>query len=189
MPTVESQPLANLRRCTNCRRELPLDAEHFHRHVRHKHGFRETCKECRSQARKNARQEQYGKAEKTLVLKYATNIRAGVDLPSHEQLHRVLSQYLGGVDGIGRAFYRQFEEAKAGSRLAVALIRTIVELSVQQEQLQQRREVEQQTAMSQLTEEELRQQMERSIKAMLEREGWEVVPKGALCDKCRCIAS
>jgi len=186
---MASDCFPNMRRCRHCRRHLPLDAAHFHRHVRYSNGFRAVCRECRSMARKNARREQYGCAERTLILKYARDIRAGVDMPSHEQLHYVLSQYLGGTEGIAQSFVRHFHEAKPGSRLAVALIRTVVDLSVQQEQLRQRREEEQQTAVSQLTEEELRHQMERSMKAMLEREGWELVPKDSLCEKCKCIAS
>lgn len=187
--SLEDEALPARRCCTNCRRELPLNAEHFHRHVRYSNGFRAVRKECRSRARKNARREQYGCAERTLIVKYARDIRAGVDLPSHEQLHYVLSQYLGGTEGIARSFAHHLQEAKPGCRTAVALIRTIVDLAVQEERRREQREEEQQTAVSQLTEEELRHQMERSMKAMLERERWEMVPKDSLCDKCRCIAS
>lgn len=186
-PTKSPDP-PSTRHCRHCRRELPLDGAHFHRHVRHKHGFREICRECRSRARKNSRRELYGNAARTLILKYARDIRAGVNIPSHEQLHYVLSQYLGGPEGLAREFHRQFTEAKPGCRLAVALIQTMVELSVQEEQLRNRREEERQTEMAQLSPEELRERMEQSLLALLDHHGWEVVPKDSLCEKCRCIA-
>lgn len=175
--------------CRRCRCILPLDAEHFHRHARHKRGFREICKSCRSRARKHSRREQFGCAERTLILKYARDIRAGANMPSHEQLHYVLSQYLGGTEGIAMSFVRHFHEAKPGSRLAVALIQTIVNLTVQQDELRKRREEERQTEMAQLSREELQERMEQSLIAMLDHHGWEVVPKDSLCEKCRCIAS
>jgi hypothetical protein len=170
--------------CRRCRRDLPLDPEHFHRHARHKHGFREVCKSCRSWTRKNARRETYGKAEKTLVLRYARDIRAGANLPSHERLHYVLSQYLGGTEGIASSFAHHLEVAKPGSRLAVALLRTVIDMTVAEERKREQREEEQQTELSQLSHEALRQRVDDLLVDMLDRQGLELVPKGWRCERC-----
>jgi hypothetical protein len=174
------------RLCRQCRRDLPLDTEHFHRHSHHKHGFREVCRDCRREARQNARREAYGKAEKTLVLKYARDIRAGANLPSHERLHYVLSQYLGGTEGIASSFAHHLQVAKPGSRLAVALIRTVVDMIVAEERRREQREEDQQTELSQLSHEALRQRVDDLLVDMLEREGLELVPKGWRCERCGC---
>jgi hypothetical protein len=185
MPPVAEVPPTQ-RRCKKCRRDLPLNAEHFHRHARHKFGFREICRECRRAARQNARREAYGKAEKTLVLKYARDIRAGANLPSHERLHYVLSQYLGGTEGIASSFAHHLQVAKPGSRLAVALIRTVVDMIVAEERRREQRAEEQQTELSQLSHEALRQRVDDLLVDMLDRQGLEVVPKGWRCERCGC---
>jgi hypothetical protein len=184
--SAEHVSLPATRTCRHCRRDLPLDAAHFHRHVRHPHGFRPICRECRSKARKNLLREQYGKAEKTLVLKYARDIRAGANLPSHERLHYVLGQYLGGTEGIASSFAHHLQVAKPGSRLAVALIRTVVDMTVAEEQKREQRAEEQQTELSQLSHEALRQRVDDLLVDMLERQGLELVPKGWRCERCGC---
>ncbi len=43
------------KRCAGpCGRELPADAEHFHRHVHSRDGFRARCRECTATDRRDA---------------------------------------------------------------------------------------------------------------------------------------
>jgi hypothetical protein len=98
----------------------------------------------------------------------------------------VLSQFLGGTEGIGRTFARHLNEAKPGCRLAVALIRTVVDMTVAEERKREQREEEQQTELSQLSHEALRQRVDDLLVDMLDRQGLEVVPKGWRCERCGC---
>ncbi len=173
-------PLPPTRHCTVCHRDLPLDAEHFHRHVRHRDGFREVCKECRSRNRKSARLERYGKAEKSLLLKFGQNVRAGRDSPQHGQILYVLCQYFGGAAGIGAAMAAQFDAARPGCRQRLSILDTITALTVANGRREEARAAKCNAAMRGMSKVELEQDFLRTMQELLDKFGLAVVEKTRL---------
>lgn len=166
-----------LQQCRVCRRELPLDAEHFHRHARHKNGFREVCKECRQQLRKKGRREAYGRAEKTLLLKLAQQIRAGRDCPEHSLIMYCLSRYFGGSPGIAAAMYSQYQAAPEGSQLRLSVLSTLYSLIVADDRRREEESRRHQEELSRMSREELDQSIWEKTQQLLDKLGYDIVPR------------
>ena len=65
---AETTPAAMKRCAGRCGRELPADADHFHRHARAGDGFRARCIECTAADRRDERLvERLGRSDVTTV--------------------------------------------------------------------------------------------------------------------------
>ena len=121
-------------RCRLCRRDLPLDAEHFNRHARRASGFREVCRECRNRTRRESARERYGRAERTVILAIARNIRAGRFPARHEELYQRAVGYFGGTQGLADAMWNALQAAPPGSQQGVSILNAIWALMLECDQ-------------------------------------------------------
>jgi hypothetical protein len=167
------------RKCRVCYHEWPLDPEHFHRHARQRDGFRMICKGCRGRFRKEERQERYGRAEKSLLLQLAQDIRAGRRHPGHAAILRILSQRLGGARGIAEALHCHYEAAKPGSRQAVAILGAIMTMTTAVEEARRKKNEKNCLAASTMPDAALDENIFDLVKKYLDRRGLEMVPKGS----------
>jgi hypothetical protein len=165
------------RQCRSCHERLPLDAEHFHRHAGHKDGFREVCKECRQRLRKDGRREAYGKAEKTLLLKLAQQIRAGRDSPEHGLLLYCLNQYFGGMAGVARAMTVQYDAAVPGSQTKLSVLNTLYSLIIANDRREEEAKRKRQDKMNKMSREELDESLWDLTQQLLDKLGYDVVPR------------
>ncbi|MDZ4784229.1 MAG: hypothetical protein SGJ19_28610 [Planctomycetia bacterium] len=165
------------RQCRNCGYQLPLDAQHFHRHSGHRDGFREVCKECRQQLRKDGRQEAYGRAEKTLLLKLAQQIRAGRDCPEHGRLLYCLNQYFGGAPGIAQAMAAQYHAASTSSRTKVSMLCTMYALTIANDRRREEVARQQEERLNRMSPEQLDENLWDLTQKLVGKLGYEIVPK------------
>jgi hypothetical protein len=163
-------------RCRPCRRDLPLTAEYFHRHSGHKSGFREICRECRSQRRKQRLGERYGRAEKTLLLRLARDVLNGRCSEGHMQVYAVLSNILGGADGIARGLAQLTSSPATKPRTAVTIYNSILSLCERQSEAQQRAAEEKSKQIQQLPREGLEEHMLELFDQLMRGHGYKLVP-------------
>lgn len=106
-----------MKRCTRCERDLPLDAEHFHRHVRSRDGFHARCIECRAAERRDERLvRRLGRADvRTVADAYRKGHEDGVEA-AYAYLRRV-GRLLPDDEALAAEARRQAIAAKAEEAL------------------------------------------------------------------------
>lgn len=170
---------ARSQRCRICWRNLPLDAEHFNRHVRHANGFREVCRECRNRTRRENARERYGRAERTVILAIARSIRAGRFPAGYEELYRHAMSYFGGPRGLVQAMWKAAQAAPAGSQQTVSLLTAFWSLLLECSRAEERALTEYRQSLTTLSDDDVADQLIEGVRPILDSRGLEIVPKGS----------
>lgn len=137
------------------------------------------CKSCRSEVRRDGRKERYARAEKTLLLQIAQNIRTGQRHPGHATLYRLLSNFLGGSRGIAESFHLHYKASMPGSRQAVALLGTLLRLGFEYDEINRAAEEKKRQAVAALPNDELDQSVDEMVRRYLDQQGMTMVPKAS----------
>lgn len=162
--------------CRHCRRDLPLNGEHFHRHAGRRLGFRETCRECRNQQRQLDRRERYARAQKTALLKLSRDIKAGRCSADSLEVMSILSSNLGGAEGVGAALAELVKSPKATPRTAFTVLSSVMAMSERVEQAQRQMAEERRQKLGQQSPEELEEHLLELTEQLLSRIGMKMVP-------------
>lgn len=175
---VPDVDVPNSRQCRVCRRDLPLDAEHFHRHRHYPGGFRWICRPCRSKKRKEDSRERCLKATKTLLLKMARDIVAGRFTGDHVDVIGFLSSMLGGAKGVAKGLHALVVCPQTPCRTQATILLSMQRMAEHLEPLRQRQEEERQRLLNELSHEELAEYAMFIMNKMLKQNGLKAVPIG-----------
>ncbi len=162
--------------CPICHVEHPLDAEHFHRHAGYPGGFRSTCKQCRNAKRMVDRQERYGKAVKTLLLRAARDISAGRIGPGHLAVMNILAGYLGGAEGIAKTMSGILSNPRASLRQQLTILMAIQKMTERVDDARRTEAAQHSRELGQMSRPELEVYILQRSDELLREHGLKIVP-------------